>query len=234
MSPASRRRAARPAVTWLRLLGGLGLAAAAALVLAPRASATQTTADPDAGRDVYAATCAMCHGTDATGMMGMHPALRGAVDRLTAEGVEVTIRNGRQTTPPMPAFADRLADQEIANVIAYLQTLPAGPRNFGPDTMDRDGMRRDGGMMDRDGMMHDGGMMDRVMGGGVAWAWILLAAVLILLILAVAVVVVIRRSNARENGGRGGEDARSILDRRYAAGELSREQYRQAREDLDR
>lgn len=89
----------------------------------------------------------MCHGNDAGGMMGMHPSLRGAVDRLSLEGVEVAIRNGRDTDPPMPAFAGRLSDDEIDAVISYLESLPAGPRNFGPD-------HRDGGMM-------DGGMMGR-------------------------------------------------------------------------
>ena len=111
---------------------------------------SQPAGDEQSGAVVYSRHCAMCHGGDATGMMGMHPALRGAVDRLSLEGVEVTIRNGRSTTPPMPAFGDRLSDGEIDDVIAYVARLPDGPRNFGPG--DGDGMG--GGMMD--GMM-DGG-----------------------------------------------------------------------------
>lgn len=40
----------------------------------------------------------------------------------------------------MPAFGDQLGDDDITDLIAYLDTLPAGPRNFGPEMMDRDGM----------------------------------------------------------------------------------------------
>lgn len=114
---------------------------------------SQPPGDEEAGAVVYSGHCAMCHGGDATGMMGMHPALRGAVDRLSLEGVEVAIRNGRSTTPPMPAFGDRLSDDEIDNVIAYVAGLPDGPRNFGPGS--GSGMGR--------------GMMDGMMDGGPGW-----------------------------------------------------------------
>lgn len=100
--------------------------------------------DVEAGRRLYVRQCAMCHGSQAEGMAGMHPALQGAVARLTREGVEVTIRNGRDTMPPMPAFGDRLSDDEITDVTAYLTSLPHGPRNFGPEA---DGMMRGPGMM---------------------------------------------------------------------------------------
>ena len=119
------------------------------------------------GEEIYQATCAMCHGADATGMMGMHPALTGVLDRLTVEGVEVTIRNGRDTNPPMPAFGDRLDDDDIADLIGYLATLPDGPRNFANDG--------DGGMMEGRGM---GGMS----GGGSTVLWmaiVILAAALV-------------------------------------------------------
>jgi putative membrane protein len=216
-------RACHPGLKWGRWLGVFGLLAAAAVALAPDASATQPTGDPDAGREMYAATCAMCHGADASGMMGMHPALRGAIQRLTAEGVEVAIRNGRRTMPPMPAFGDRLSDDEIGDVIAYLDTLPPGPRNFGPE------------MMDGDCMMGDGGMMDRMMGRGWGWAWTLVAVLLLLVVVAALVLVITQRGKQTGAGYRGGDDdPRTILDRRYAAGELSREEYQQAREDLDR
>lgn len=156
----SLRRASGRA--WRNVVAGAA-ASVLALVVATTtgpSGAVQSDAkgDPDAGAQVYRAGCAMCHGADAAGMMGMHPALRGAVDRLTAEGVEVTIRNGRATTPPMPAFGDRLSDDEITDVIAYIDTLPDGPRNFGPG--------REGGM--------GGGMMDGMMdGGGSAWMVVL-------------------------------------------------------------
>lgn len=120
------------------------------------------------GEQIYQANCAMCHGIEATGMMGMHPALTGVVERLSLEGVEVTVRNGRDTNPPMPAFGERLDDDDIGDLLAYLDSLPAGPRNFGPELMDR-GATDGGPRLERGGM---GGMMDRVFSGGNTPLWI--------------------------------------------------------------
>lgn len=143
---------------WLPLV--MVAAILAALTLPSGSAAGRADGDVARGEVIYQASCAMCHGTDATGMMGMHPALRGVVQRLTVEGVEVTIRNGRDTRPPMPAFGNQLDDGDITDLIAYLDTLPAGPRNFGPEA---------GGPMDRGGM---GGMMRDMTGGGTAALWL--------------------------------------------------------------
>lgn len=121
-------------------------------------SAEQPDGDASRGESIYQANCAMCHGADATGMMGMHPALTGVVQRLSLEGVEVTIRQGRDTRPPMPAFGNQLGDDDIADLIAYLDTLPTGPRNFGPEA--------------GRGPIGDGGMMGDMMGGGTAVLWL--------------------------------------------------------------
>lgn len=115
----------------------------------------QDDGDVESGQQVYRRHCAMCHGSDGEGMANMHPAVRGAIDRLTREGAEVTIRNGRETTPPMPSFADRLSDAEIDAVLAYIDSLPTGSADAGPGRMD-DGDGMGEGMMD-DGM---GDMMD--------------------------------------------------------------------------
>lgn len=175
-------------------------------VMAPAWAAQD--ADVDAGRRVFESNCAMCHGSDAAGMMGMHPSLRGAVDRLTREGVEVTVRNGRDTDPPMPPFEGRLTDREIEQVIAYVSSLPPGPRNFGPDT-------------------EGGGMMDGMMGG---WMWIVPA--LVLMVIALAVFAIVRGSNDRRTRSTDASP-RELLDRRYAAGEIGRDEYLQRRDDLD-
>lgn len=90
--------------------------------------------DTAAGERVFRAHCAMCHGDNGSGMMGMHPSVRGAVTRLSREGVEITIRNGRRTEPPMPAWEGHLSDAEIDDLVAYVASLPDGPRNFGPGT----------------------------------------------------------------------------------------------------
>jgi putative membrane protein len=164
------------------------------------------------GREVFQANCAMCHGTDASGMMGAHPSLRGAVERLTLEGVEVTVRNGRDTIPPMPSFEGRLTDQEINDVIAFLDTLPVGPRNFREE---------------------DGGMMD--MAGGMWWwfAWTLLFLV-VLAAIGVASVLVARslwkRGNESPSSRR--DPALNILKERYARGEIDGDEYEERRRTL--
>lgn len=149
----------RQAIAAVVAIAALATAASLATTvsLATPSVSAQERGDPEAGERIYRSDCAMCHGRDATGMMGMHPALRGAIDRLTREGVEVTIRNGRDTNPPMPAFGDRLNGEQIADVVAYLAALPEGPRNFGPD--------HPSGMGD--------GMMDGMMGRGAPWMVVL-------------------------------------------------------------
>lgn len=184
-------------------------------VLFPSPAWAQSS-DPETGRDVFEASCAMCHGRDASGMMGMHPSLRGAIERLSVEGVEVTIRNGRDTTPPMPAFEDRLTDEEINDVIAYVDTLPVGPRNFGAEG-DR--------TMDGNGMM-DGGM----------WSW--LAWIVVFLVVLAAIVVasmfVTRALWKRDDGSPSSrrDAALEILKERYARGEIDRDEYEERRKTL--
>lgn len=79
-----------------------------------------------------------------------------------------------------------------------------------------------------DGMM-DGGMM-----GGMMLLWVVF--VLVLLALAVtALIWLIRQLRRPSSPGRssaGAADAREELDRRYATGELAREDYLRAREDI--
>lgn len=173
-------------------------------VTVPTVAAGQQSGDPAKGREVFAANCAMCHGSDAAGMMGMHPSLRGAIERLSYEGVEVAIRQGRRTQPPMPAWEGRLSDGEIDDVIAYIATLPDGPRNFGSD----------GGS----------GMMMGDDGDGMTAPFVVL-----LVVLAAAAGGLIAWTATRRT-----LSPRRVLDRRYAAGELSREEYLQRRGDLRR
>jgi putative membrane protein len=143
-------------------------------------------------------------------MMGMHPSLRGAVERLSRKGVEVTIREGRNTMPPMPAFEDQLTDEEIDDVIAYLDTLPVGPRNFGS-----------GG---DDGMM-DGGM----------WSWLLWSVLFLVFVAAVVVgsVLLTRTLWSRGSERRPGPDAAlDILRQRFVRGEIDRDEFEERRRAL--
>lgn len=186
----------------IRLVGVVAIVVLGAVTV-PTVAAGQESGDPAKGREVFAANCAMCHGSDAAGMMGMHPSLRGAIERLSREGVEVAIRQGRRTQPPMPAWEDRLSDGEIDDVIAYVASLPDGPRNFGSD--------RGSGMM----MGGDRGMTAPL--------------VLLLVVLAAAAAGLIAWTATRR-----ALSPLRVLDRRYAAGELSREEYLQRRDDLGR
>jgi mono/diheme cytochrome c family protein len=200
------------------MLGWIGVGLV--LLTAVPSAGESPAGDGQAGRAVFEANCAMCHGADASGMMGMHPSLRGAVQRLSLEGVEVTIRMGRRTTPPMPAFSGRLSDQQIADVIAYIAALPEGPRNFGPGQ----GMMGSGPA--------EGGMAQPQGRTGVGVLDLLIGALLVGLIGLVAIALIrlvggLRRSAARPS-------ARDELDRRYARGELERDEYLQRRTDLER
>lgn len=184
----------------------------ALFVLSGSAWAQSDEGDPQPGERVFEAHCAMCHGSDAAGMMGMHPSLRGAVERLSPEGVEVTIRKGRNTTPPMPAFEDRLSEQAIDDLVSYIASLPQGPRNFGPG----EGME---GMGD---MMRDRDTSDGLVVGFVT------ALVVVLAVGALAGLVLrLRRRPAI------GAHALALLDRRYALGELSHDEYLERRRDLE-
>ena len=83
--------------------------------------ATETTIEGDAtaGADVYAATCTGCHGADGTG-----DAVKGfpdlTVTSLSTAEIEERVRNGEGV---MPAYEGQLEDQEIADVVAYVESL---------------------------------------------------------------------------------------------------------------
>lgn len=68
--------------------------------------------DASAGQQVFADTCASCHGPQGEGASA--PALTAAGD---AAAVEEQVRNGGGGMPP---FGDQLSDQEISNVTAFV------------------------------------------------------------------------------------------------------------------
>lgn len=215
---------------WIGILAMFGVLTAAALTGGLAATpAVALQGDAAVGEEVFAANCASCHGPEAQGM-GTAPALGGVVDRLGRDVVETTIRQGRAA---MPSFEGRLTDEQITDVIAHLDTLPPAaaqqrrPRGHGP--------------MGRmwDDMMGDGMM------GGLGWLWMLLWFVLSVALVALVVLAVVwlarsigsgggRPTTSNETPGAGGpRAAREALDLRYARGDISRDDYLQARRDLD-
>jgi len=181
--------------------------------------------DVDAGREVFASNCAACHGASAEGRGGT-PALIGVDDHYTVEEVETIIREGRGG---MPAFGGRLSDAQIEDVVAYLAVAPDD---------DDEAASRHGPPMDRwwDDMMWNGAA------SGLLVVWMVFGLLLTVL-LVVGIVWLVRQVSS--NGGRptdhrqppstgaGSGTAREELDRRYARGEISREEYLAIRDDLE-
>jgi cytochrome c551 len=100
-------------------LGLLGAVGCVALVFTMLAGSPAAISDDDGnainGRKVFLkANCYICHGGRGGG--GMCPSLR--EDRPDEDDV---IREG--TSSGMPAFKNILTEREIADVIAYIQTL---------------------------------------------------------------------------------------------------------------
>lgn len=179
--------------------------------------------DVDAGRRVFADNCAVCHGASAQGR-GAAPSLIGVYDRHTANEVENIIRRGRDG---MPAFGATLSDAQIDDVMAFLGWMSD------EEVESRQGSRRHRWW---DDMMWDGS------GGAVMAIWMIFGLLLIVLVV-VGLVWLVRQVSSNGGGraehqgsppsGPASGSAREELDRRYARGELSREEYRAMREDLE-
>ncbi len=70
------------------------------------------TGDADAGATIYADNCASCHGADGTG------ATERAILGTESEEIAEIVLNGEDS---MPSFADSLEDQDIADIIAWIE-----------------------------------------------------------------------------------------------------------------
>ncbi|MFM2162559.1 MAG: Cytochrome oxidase, cbb3-type, subunit [Pseudomonadota bacterium] len=70
------------------------------------------TGDAQAGEALYATHCSVCHNADGSGSTG--PSLRG--ESLDGETVAVIL----QGEDAMPAFGDTFSDQEVADLLAWL------------------------------------------------------------------------------------------------------------------
>ena len=101
---------------------GLRLATIATLGMLTAATAgAQNT-----GADIYKAKCQMCHAADGSGNTPAGKAMKARAlnspDVLKESETDLIaiVRNGRNK---MPAFAGKLTDAQITDVVAYIRTL---------------------------------------------------------------------------------------------------------------
>ena len=99
---------------------GLALVLAAVVLMAAGSGFAQS------GPDLYKAKCAMCHGPDGAGKtpagqkMGARDLKSPEVMKQTdAQLIEITAKGKNK----MPAFAGKLTDAQIKDVVAYIHEL---------------------------------------------------------------------------------------------------------------
>jgi cytochrome c6 len=79
-----------------------------------------------AGKAVFGSHCAVCHGVDGKGNTTMGKQLNAAdlnsaaVHKMTSEDITKVVSAGKGS---MPAFADQLSSDEIADVVRYVHTF---------------------------------------------------------------------------------------------------------------
>ncbi len=220
-TPRARRR-----LGWLGALALLGIVSLALQLSAASGTPAATVQGAGTGQELFGANCAVCHGPSGAGTRTA-PALGGVVDRLGPDGVEATIRDGRGG---MPAFGDRLSDGQIAALADHLDALT--PEAAAPGEGRRHRPMREGMWehMPWDGMMTGWGWL-------VMLLWVLFSvALLVLLVLAMVWLARNLGSNREQRSSAppsAAGSAREALDLRYARGEIGREEYLRARQDLE-
>jgi mono/diheme cytochrome c family protein len=75
--------------------------------------------DPAAGQIVFEDSCSMCHDPKSTEMM-IGPGLKDVSKRKSEAEIREQIASGSDMMPP---FANKLSEEEINNLVAYLKTL---------------------------------------------------------------------------------------------------------------
>lgn len=87
-------------------------------VALPSAGAGTNLAQIAQGKVFYKASCASCHGPDASG--GLGPTLRS--ERRTDTAIAQIITKGIKGTP-MPAFGNKYQDPQVQSLVAYIRSL---------------------------------------------------------------------------------------------------------------
>lgn len=127
---AARRRS--PIAVLVLLLLGLTMTGTAYAVMKPSApeavpAATVDVDDVQAGKELFLANCATCHGTNGEGNPPAGPSLVG----VGAAAVNFQVGTGRMpmSAPGVqaPANRNRFSDEETAQLVAYVASLGPGP-----------------------------------------------------------------------------------------------------------
>ena len=95
-------------------------------LVAMMAATTMTTAFAQSAADNYKGKCAMCHGADGTGKAAMKVPSFKAPESIKESDADLTgaVKNGKGTgSIKMPAYAGKLTDAQIKDVVAYVRTL---------------------------------------------------------------------------------------------------------------
>lgn len=78
--------------------------------------------DPQAGAQIYAVQCASCHGPQGEGGIGKVLQASNFIQSQSTAELVTLIQEGRPGTL-MAGFADRLSEQEIADIVAWVREL---------------------------------------------------------------------------------------------------------------
>ena len=96
-------------------------------LVAVMAATTMSTAYAQAaGADTYKAKCAMCHGADGAGnpsmvkAMGVKSFASPEIAKASDADLIAVTKNGKGK---MPAYAGKLTDPQIKDVVSYIRTL---------------------------------------------------------------------------------------------------------------
>jgi mono/diheme cytochrome c family protein len=110
----------RRLVNLVEILALVGVAVAVVLLFANEPESA-STAPTTPGAQIFAASCASCHGADGGG--GTGPKLAGGAAAKRLPAVDDQIRFVTDGSGAMPAFGGQLSPTQIREVVEYTRTL---------------------------------------------------------------------------------------------------------------